>query len=156
VGYSSDDSDVRVDFFKESGKWYATESIKMENWDEPSFHDAFKHALNEALYMPKADRLRYSDMTAVCLEPYHKHSHPIMLRLPAMGKFKVELQNSSSWTRKYNQDDLVEIQVCESPDEWESGEVVAVDENTVSVRMLYATGPRVLVHESAEGIRPAE
>lgn len=29
MGYSDDDSMVRVDFFKPTGKWYATEAIQL-------------------------------------------------------------------------------------------------------------------------------
>jgi hypothetical protein len=74
MGYSEIDSMVRVDFFKESGKWYTTEAIDMNNWyNEPLIHDAISKAIITAI----GDRL--SDMTAVILEPYHINSHPVMI-----------------------------------------------------------------------------
>lgn len=80
--YSEDPAMVRVDFFKESGKWYTTEAIKWLHWGSRSedgtkiylIHDVFAESLRAAL----GPRLR--EMTAVCLEPYFEHGHPIMLR----------------------------------------------------------------------------
>lgn len=76
--YSNSPNKCRVDFFKPSGKWYATEEI---NWPDSLYewdiHRAFLHALSTALSSPNGKR--YSDMTAVCLEPYHKHAYPLMI-----------------------------------------------------------------------------
>ena len=82
--YSDRPGLVRVDFFKE---WYASQAIDMSSgYNRPSIHGALKIALNEQLAMPDG-RLRYGGMTAVCLEPYHVHEHPIMLTLPHHGPF---------------------------------------------------------------------
>ena len=45
--YSDKPSMVRVDFFKESGKWYTTEAIDMlEAWDSPLLiHEAVKQCI---------------------------------------------------------------------------------------------------------------
>ena len=77
MGYSEDPEDVRVDFFKESGKWYATEAIKWTgSWEGGLVRDIFKKLLWEHLHG------RLQGMTAVCLHPYHKHEVPILVRVP--------------------------------------------------------------------------
>lgn len=81
--YSSNPGSVRVDFFKESGKWYATEAVDMGPYYNMDFlHDAFARALWTHL------EGRLDGMLAVCLQPYHKHSHPIMLRVDSTYKGK--------------------------------------------------------------------
>lgn len=74
MNYSRKSNQVRVDFFKESGKWYDT--VKME-WlhygKETLIHDAFLLSL-------RARFTGYQGMTAVCLEPYHEHAHPLMIK----------------------------------------------------------------------------
>lgn len=42
-------------------------------------HDAFAEALVAHLRDSETGHVRLDDMTAVCLEPYHMHSHPLML-----------------------------------------------------------------------------
>ncbi len=77
MGYSDDDSMVRVDFFKGGGKWYTTEAVKWTGGyfsKESSPLDAFAASLRRHL----GDRL--SEMDAVCLHPYHEHSYPLMIR----------------------------------------------------------------------------
>lgn len=77
MGYCDDDSYVRVDFFKPSGKWYTTEAVKWTGAYHSKnglIHDAFAQSLRDHL----GNRL--NDMDAVCLEPYHEHSHPISIR----------------------------------------------------------------------------
>ena len=76
MGYTTDETTIRVDFFKPSGKWYETVSIK---WVAPYFasemdiHEGFKRSLRASI----GDRLR--GMTAVCLEPYHELAFPLMI-----------------------------------------------------------------------------
>ena len=73
--YSKNPAMVRVDFFKESGKWYATEEMEWIHYSEQyQIHDAFAWSLRSAF------NGMYSGMTAVCLEPYHAHAHPVMLQ----------------------------------------------------------------------------
>jgi hypothetical protein len=77
MGYSDDESMVRVDFFKPSGKWYCTEAVRWTGgWagKEQLIHEAFAKSLNKHL----GDRLK--EMDAVCLEPYHEFSHPIQIK----------------------------------------------------------------------------
>lgn len=72
--YSDKPYMVRVDIFKPSGKWYETISVSMKD----KYHTADLHeALRSAILVRRtiADNWLY-----VCLDPYHKHSHPIILR----------------------------------------------------------------------------
>ena len=79
--YSNDPRMVRVDFFKESGKWYTTEAVMWAgDWETDNIRDSFITSLCRHLYDPKnKDGFRLKDMTAVCLTPYHKNAHPQML-----------------------------------------------------------------------------
>ena len=78
MNYSSESSHVRVDFFQQSGKWYATEEVVwMEHMHSGvPLHDAFKAALREHF---KSDPYRLRGMIAVCLDPYHHMGLPLML-----------------------------------------------------------------------------
>ena len=85
MGYDRDESMVRVDFFKPSGKWYSTEAIKWITWNGAErldhgphmlIHDAFREALSKDL---QASKLMQDGMFAVCLDPYHEFSFPIIL-----------------------------------------------------------------------------
>jgi hypothetical protein len=81
MGYIEDDSMVRVDFFKHSGKWYTTEAIKWDRYlsrnpnteELELIHETFRRCLDEQL----GERLR--EMIAVCLEPQHENAHPLMI-----------------------------------------------------------------------------
>ena len=79
--YSENPTSCRVDFFKESGKWYTTEAVVFnEDWKsgpDNLIHDCFRRALQEH-FKDQPDRLK--GMIAICLEPYHEYSHPLMLR----------------------------------------------------------------------------
>lgn len=78
MGYSADENMVRVDFFRESGKWYCSEAVKWTGeWTgKSSILDEFARSLIQHL---RDGGIRLSEMTAVCLEPYHEHSHPLMM-----------------------------------------------------------------------------
>jgi len=73
--YSDDPEMVRVDFFKPIGKWYATESIRFIRY-KGLIQDAFRDSLDIHL-----ENKRYNGMTAVCLNPYHEHSYPLMIKV---------------------------------------------------------------------------
>lgn len=74
MGFTTEEGMVRVDFFKESGKWYTTEAIDML----PFYHDL--DGFRKAVYKHLEDgRLR--GMWAVCLEPYLEHKFPRMLKV---------------------------------------------------------------------------
>jgi len=77
MGYTADDSLVRVDFFKTTGKWYDTVSMKWDRFrctdKDGSFEDirdTFKRCIKEQFK-------NRSDMIAICLHPYHEYSHPV-------------------------------------------------------------------------------
>jgi len=78
--YSASSTDVRVDFFKPSGKWYVTESIKwIGEWHgkKQSIHEAFAQSLrNHFKNMPN----RLIEMDAICINPYHEYTHPIQIK----------------------------------------------------------------------------
>lgn len=82
-GFSLDPKQVRVDFFREGGKWYATEAIVFnpQNYDEHPT-TALLRALVPRLWMPVDNRMRFSGMWAVCLHPYVNHNFPIMVKVP--------------------------------------------------------------------------
>ncbi len=82
MGYSSDDDMVRVDFFRSTGKWYTTEGVKWTGEyslgkNKQLIHAAFAQSLRDH-FKDRPDRL--SSMNAICLEPYHEASHPIMIK----------------------------------------------------------------------------
>jgi len=70
---------VRVDFFKPSGKWFCTLAVEWTGGYKDVFiHNAFKKSLRDH-FAGKGDGKGLSDMTAVCLHPYHEYAHPISL-----------------------------------------------------------------------------
>ncbi len=70
--YSTDPAQCRVDFFKESGKWYDTCQFTWLHWGRDKLiHDVFRESLAAAF--PNS----YRGMRAICLEPYHEYAHPI-------------------------------------------------------------------------------
>lgn len=79
MNYADSPASVRVDFFKESGKWYCTEAVEWLHYDGAAIHEAFRAALRDHLL--EDGRLRLEEMTAVCLEPYHVHAHPLMMKV---------------------------------------------------------------------------
>ena len=79
MGYTKDDRMVRVEFFKGSGKWYTTEAVKWREYKGVCISQAFANALR-AHFEATGNENRLYEMTAVCLDPYHEHAHPIMLR----------------------------------------------------------------------------
>jgi len=81
MNYSLNPNQVRVEIFKKSNKWYTTVEL---NWDRYSsktelgtelIHETFIRCMKEQY----ADS--YTDMIAICFDPYHEHSHPLMINL---------------------------------------------------------------------------
>lgn len=74
--YSDNESSVRVDFFKPSGKWYTTEAVQWTGeWNKDTLiHEAFAQSLRDHL------KGRLSGLDAICLDPYHELSHPICIK----------------------------------------------------------------------------
>jgi hypothetical protein len=84
MNYSSDPSMVRVDFFKPSGKWYATEAVKWKSYEakDRRIYEAFREAL--IMHLRQDDgTIRLAGMTAVCQDPYHENAHPQMTIVPS-------------------------------------------------------------------------
>jgi hypothetical protein len=94
--YSDNEGAVRVDFFRESGKWIATESIDMTGFyfgrvESVQGRKEKAHLLPAAIIEAiRSDEtmhardgsLRYAGSWAVCLDPYHEFSYPQMFKLP--------------------------------------------------------------------------
>jgi hypothetical protein len=70
--YTDEANSVRVDIFKSTGKWYETVCITNSEYANCCIHESVKKALKQVI----GDS--YKGMTAVCIEPYHENSHPIM------------------------------------------------------------------------------
>lgn len=89
MGYTTDDSYVRVDFFKPSGKWYTTEAVKWTGgYSDCQLINAFAKSLKDHLServtqpgLPRHTGLRLSGMIAICLSPYHEHEVPLMIHV---------------------------------------------------------------------------
>lgn len=81
MGYSDNPRMVRVDFFKTSGSYGYTEAVNMDDYFAPVIQRAFMSALIKHLKQPDGS-IRLAGMTAVCLEPYHQHAYPLMLKVP--------------------------------------------------------------------------
>ena len=79
--YSNDPAMVRVDFWKESGKWYATEQIEFAEYNDPDMWKVLEEGIRKKLTRDNG-RIAYAGMRATCLAPYHVHSHPISLIVP--------------------------------------------------------------------------
>lgn len=92
MGYTTNDGRVRVDFFKPSGKWYGTASVDMERWYNDARGDlrecvmeacraeAAKGSAGEWGHTFGPDGWVVDGGTIVCLEPHHKHAHPVMIK----------------------------------------------------------------------------
>ena len=81
--YSDNPASVLVSFFKPSGKWYTDEAVLWTGGWDNLIHEAFADSLKEHF---KDSPKRLSDMDAICLEPYHKHAHPIQIKRGGWNK----------------------------------------------------------------------
>jgi len=76
MGFTMNNNMVRVDFFRKSGKWYSAVSLNWDTYESKEgelIYDIFRRCLKEQY--PNS----FIDMWAVCLKPYHIHSHPLMI-----------------------------------------------------------------------------
>lgn len=85
MGYDNNDSMVRVDFFKPSGKWYTTVALRWDRYKSKGFEDMEKlELINDTFrrYLTKQfyDLFVRDKLIAICLEPYHEHSCPLMVK----------------------------------------------------------------------------
>lgn len=84
MGFTTDNSMIRVDFFKDSGKWYSTESIRWRN--QAVAIQAFEESLRHGLVTHPDGRLQYSGMWAIALESCDGPvPFPLMCRVPEQG-----------------------------------------------------------------------
>ena len=75
MGYSVHDCMVEVVLFKSSGKWCRSEAINMNTvYYTPSVQDAVL-----SCWTDQVGNL-HSDWMLVCLEPYHQHAHPVLIK----------------------------------------------------------------------------
>lgn len=76
MGYSESDSIVRADRFKPSGKWYDSIALEMNDYYNvpPVVHDAVRLAAE------RQGVVVHEGWWLVVLEPYHIHSHPVILK----------------------------------------------------------------------------
>ena len=80
MGFSENDSDVRVDLFKPSGKWYTAMKLEWKKYlaKEGDIISVFKeHLFEQYPYL----KYGHEDWKVVCLKPYHEHEHPLMIIL---------------------------------------------------------------------------
>ena len=79
---------VRVDIFKDTGKWYSTGWVDMAPWfNTESVHGAVREACNaeatkangEWGLVRNADEYFAQGWTIVCTEPHHQFAHPVLL-----------------------------------------------------------------------------
>lgn len=85
--YSENPAHCRVDIFKPSGKWYMTVVIDMEGeYNCGVCHEAVKRALTNRIVPgtiklgPRGEYHLEEGWSAVCLDPYNIHAHPIMIK----------------------------------------------------------------------------
>lgn len=81
MGYTEDDSQVRTEYFKLSGKWYCTEALDMSGQYD---------AMHAPLAVERARGNAHPEMWCVVLDPYHKGSYPVLMppvmRRPAIAE----------------------------------------------------------------------
>lgn len=71
--YSNDPTMCRVDFFKPGGKWKYTEGVPFDDNYHLNPVDGLKRALRTHC------QGRFKGLVAVCLHPYSKYEHPVMI-----------------------------------------------------------------------------
>ncbi len=80
MAYSDNEKMVRVDFFKvnDAGgfKWAHTEAMEWVDYNSDDIKLTFHESIRKIRHP-----LRLAGLVAVCLEPYHQHSHPVMIQL---------------------------------------------------------------------------
>ena len=77
MSFTTKEGMVRADFFKESGKWVATEALDMSDFYEWKL---ISEATKQAIKISKL-AARYEGMWCVVLKPYHPHKHPQMFKV---------------------------------------------------------------------------
>lgn len=88
--YSENPGMVRIDRFKDGGKWYDTYEIDMSAYWSEKIDGKFNF-IHDALHKAISSSERFGEGwiegwllqggMIVCLEPYHQQAHPIMLKM---------------------------------------------------------------------------
>jgi hypothetical protein len=79
MGFSINNSNVEVNIFRATGSWYTTLELRWDRFSSEKddtielIHETFRRCLREQY--PEF----CCDTIAVCLEPYHEYSHPILI-----------------------------------------------------------------------------
>lgn len=113
MGFTPESHLVRVDFFKDGGKWGYTEQLNMGHDSRMAKYDPTRvlysdtmtpiHAVALALMLDDRLARMSGSYTVVVLEPYHKADYPVML-LP--GEAASVADEQLAWWRR--QDVLVD------------------------------------------------
>ena len=88
MGFTTNEGRVRIDLFRDTGKWYATGSICMADFYRGDIFEGVLRACEREFV--RADQGEWPvttsprewlerEGTIIVLEPYHEHAHPIML-----------------------------------------------------------------------------
>ena len=90
MSFTTNEGRVRVDFFKPSGKWYGPASVDMSQHYTGDIHECFRSACvaeqgrgggeSEWGHTFTPQNWVAEGGAIVCLEPYHEHSHPLMIK----------------------------------------------------------------------------
>lgn len=70
MGYTEDDSQVRAEYFKLSGKWYCTEALDMSGQYD---------AMSPSIAVANARGNTYPELWCVVNDPCHRHSYPVLM-----------------------------------------------------------------------------
>jgi hypothetical protein len=83
VNYSDDVDSVRVDIWKQSGKWYETVALKWDRYSSKDENGKIVELINDTFRRCMKEQYpgNWKGMRAICLEPYHENSHPISIDL---------------------------------------------------------------------------
>ena len=85
MGYINNPGWVRVDRFKDSGKWCESFSVDMSPYyNSEDIYDALRKSIENRY---KSSVLGYpTEGYIICLEPYNQFAHPIMFDLSKKEK----------------------------------------------------------------------
>lgn len=80
MNYSDYPYQCRLDIFKPSGKWHMTTVIELDDglYHEPIIQNAVIKGIEKAMGVGYIET--HPGWSAVCLEPYHENTHPIMIK----------------------------------------------------------------------------
>lgn len=70
---------VKVSFFKPNGKWYTDEEVEWIKGDQHLYGHGIYGEYRNSLYNHLNGRL--NGMWAICHEPDHEYSHPLMVKV---------------------------------------------------------------------------